>query len=125
MRLAHPVDINVCREGGINSAEVRRVRVAYVGTCDSHCVEEGGVACVQDSRFELAKDAEMAHDEPFAIIWQITKDGTVRISLRSDKNGMNVGELSGQLGNKGGGHANAAGTTFDSFTAMTEQIEIL
>lgn len=68
---------------------------------------------------------EMAPAEPFAIIWQVMKDGAIRVSLRSDKDGMNVGELAGKLGNKGGGHAKAAGTTFDSFAEMTKQIEIL
>ncbi len=68
---------------------------------------------------------EMAIGEPFAMIWQVMKDGAIRISLRSDKDGMNVGELAGKLGNKGGGHEKAAGTTFDSFEAMMEQVEIL
>ncbi len=67
----------------------------------------------------------MAKDEPFAVLWQLTSTGTVRISLRSDKNGLELPEIVAILGIKGGGHIHAAGTIFNSFDDMLKQIEIL
>lgn len=49
---------------------------------------------------------KLAKDEPFVIIYFIKSDDVV-ISLRSDKNGLNVAEIAEGFG--GGGHYHAAG----------------
>lgn len=67
----------------------------------------------------------MAVGEPFAAIWQQTKEGTIRMSLRSDENSLDVQELAGRLGEKGGGHYHAAGTAFLSYADMIKQVKFL
>ena len=68
----------------------------------------------------------MAEGELFAIMWQLTGTGSIRISIRSNKeDGMKLVELSGKLGVNGGGHLHAAGTTYTSFEEMEKQIKFL
>ena len=67
----------------------------------------------------------MCEGEPFALIWQLTKNGLVRASLRSSDGGENVMRIAQQLGYDGGGHVRAAGTAFKSLDAMLKEIKFL
>ena len=67
----------------------------------------------------------MAKGEPFAVLWQLTNEGAVRISLRSADDGEDLPPIVSQLGENGGGHVHAAGTSYKSFEAMTKQIKFL
>jgi len=48
----------------------------------------------------------LSRGRPFGVAWRIRRNG-VYVSLRSDENGVHVGELAQRYG--GGGHAHAAG----------------
>ncbi len=68
---------------------------------------------------------EMCPDEPFALIWQFTKNGMVRVSLRSTIDGENVMRIAQKLGHDGGGHDLAAGTSFKNLNEMLKQVKFL
>lgn len=67
----------------------------------------------------------MAKDELFAAIWQQTKEGSIRMSFRSDEKGLDVQEIAGRVGKNGGGHIHAAGTSFPNYDAMLKQVKFL
>lgn len=67
----------------------------------------------------------MAQGESFAIVWQVMKNGTVRLSLRSDDEGDDVSLIARHLGVGGGGHVRSSGTRFDSINNMLEVIEFV
>lgn len=67
----------------------------------------------------------MAKGELFAVIWQQTKEGSIRMSLRSDEKGLDVQEIAGRIGKKGGGHIHAAGTSFPNYDTMLRQVKFL
>lgn len=67
----------------------------------------------------------MCEGESFAIIWQVMKNGTVRISLRSDDDGTDVSLIAQHLGYGGGGHVRSSGTRFGSVNDMLEVIEFI
>jgi len=83
------------------------------------------VPILNTSQFISETGNIMAKNEKFAIIWSMNNNGSIRVSLRSDKNGINVGQLATKLGIKGGGHIHAAGLIFNSFEDMTKQIKFL
>lgn len=67
----------------------------------------------------------MAKGEPFAVLWQYTNLGTIRMSLRSDDNGLDLPPIAARFGINGGGHIHAAGTAFESLESMMKQVKFL
>ena len=67
----------------------------------------------------------MAVDEPFAILWSLTKNGLIRMSFRSNEGNEDVMKIAQKIGKDGGGHARAAGSSFENFDELTKQIKIL
>jgi len=108
-----------------NLAHIGRAKISVLTPTEfSRMVITYDVPIVNANQFISETGNIMAQGEPFAILWQVMGDGCVRISLRSDKNGEDVGKLAGLIGEQGGGHVHAAGTRFESLAAMLEDIEI-
>lgn len=81
---------------------------------------------ILNSNYFLSETANiMAVDEPFAAIWRQSKEGDIRMILRSEQNGLDVQLLAGKLGEKGGGHYHAAGIVFRSYSDMLKQVKFL
>lgn len=69
--------------------------------------------------------SKMAIGEPFAVLWHLTQNGDVRVSLRSNEiGGEDVQKIAQQIGERGGGHKHAAGTRFRTLTAFQRIIII-
>lgn len=88
--------------------------------------ESYNIPILNSNQFVSETGNIMAKNEPFAMIWQVSKTGEVRISLRSTQGiGVDVGRIAGLLGEGGGGHVHAAGTRFNSIYEMLEVIEFV
>lgn len=109
-----------------NIKQVGRAKVKVVLPTEfSRMVTTYNVPILNANQFISETGNIMAEDESFAIIWQVMKNGAVRISLRSDDDGADVSLLSQHLGTGGGGHVHASGTRFDSVNDMLEAIEFI
>ena len=65
-----------------------------------------------DARIASDVGNELSKGRPFGATFFITKDGGTQFSLRSDENGIDVGEFASKHG--GGGHKHAAGLRKES-----------
>lgn len=75
--------------------------------------EQYDVPILNTNNFISETGAKMAVDEPFAILWYVSKNGNVCVSFRSNENGgVDVQDIAQKIGEKGGGHKHAAGTRF-------------
>lgn len=83
------------------------------------------VPCLNTDHFtsELGYHMYSKKDEPFAFVWRVQNDGSVRVSLRSSDKGEDVSIIAQNLGNGGGGHIRASGTTFKSMYDMLKVIK--
>ncbi len=109
-----------------NLKQVGRAKVKVVLPTEfSRMVTTYNVPILNTNHFISEIGNIMAEDESFAIIWQVMKNGTVRISLRSDDGGADVSYIAQHLGSGGGGHVRASGTHFDSVNDMLEAIEFI
>lgn len=72
---------------------------------------------------ELGYKMYSENNEPFAFLWRIQHDGTVRVSLRSGKHGEDVSIIAQKIGTNGGGHIQASGTTFSSLEEMLKVVK--
>lgn len=108
-----------------NLAHIARAKVyVVIPTEFSRIAMTYDVPILNANQFISETGNIMAQGEPFAMIWQVMRDGCVRVSLRSDDNGEDVSVIGTNLGVKGGGHEHAAGLRFDSLQDMMEVVEI-
>lgn len=109
-----------------NMKQVGRAKVSVVLPTEfSRIVTTYTVPILNANQFISETGHLMAQGESFAIIWQLMKNGTVRLSLRSDDEGADVSLISQHLGVGGGGHVRSSGTRFDSINNMLEVIEFV
>jgi len=107
-----------------NLSQVSRAKISIIVRTQFSRIEQiYDVPMLNANHFISETGNIMAAGEPFAVLWQVMKDGLVRLSLRSDENGEDVSIIAGNLGEKGGGHMRAAGTRFSSIEEMLEFIE--
>lgn len=83
------------------------------------------VPIVNTNHFVSEIGNKLCASESFAIIWQLTKEGEVRLSLRSDEKGENVSNIVQNLGIDGGGHFHAAGTRFLNIEDFTNSVRFI
>ncbi len=106
-----------------NLAHVTRAKVEVVLPTEfSRIAVTYDVPILNTNQFISETGNIMAQGEPFAILWQVMKDGRVRLSLRSDEDGEDVSFISANLGKNGGGHVHAGGTRFDNIQEMLDVI---
>jgi len=109
-----------------NLKQVGRAKVSVVLPTEfSRMVTTYIVPILNANQFISETGNLMAQGESFAIIWQVMKNGTVRLSLRSDDDGADVSLITRHLGDGGGGLMRASGTRFDSVNDMLEAIEFI
>lgn len=108
-----------------NLAHIARAKVDVVTpTAFSRMVTTYDVPILNANQFISETGNIMAQGEDFALIWQVMGDSRVRVSLRSDENGLDVSKIAAVLGEQGGGHVHAAGTRFENIESMLEAIRI-
>jgi len=109
-----------------NLKQVGRAKVSVVLPTEfSRIVTTYNVPILNTNQFISETGNLMAEKESFAIVWQVMKNGTVRLSLRSDDEGADVRHIAQHLGVGGGGHTHSSGTHFDSFDDMLGAIEFI
>ena len=108
-----------------NLAHVARAKVnIVVPTAFSRIAMSYDVPILNANQFISETGNIMSQGESFAIIWQVMKDGRVRLSFRSAENGEDVSIIAANIGEKGGGHKHAAGSRFNSLEDMLSVITI-
>lgn len=94
-------------------SQVGRAEISVVTPTEySRMVVTYNVPIINTNHFVSEIGNKMCDGESFAVIWQVTKSGEVRISLRSNEKGENVSKIAQYYGEGGGGHECAAGTRF-------------
>lgn len=111
---------------GLGRKQVGRAKVKVVLPTEfSRMVTTYNVPILNANQFISEIGNLMCQGESFAIIWRVMKNGTVRLSLRSDDDGADVSLIAQHLGIDGGGHIHSSGTRFDSINDMLEAIEFI
>lgn len=85
---------------------------------DGYVVRAANTSCV----FSQVAN-KLAENSPFGVAWYKREDSKFVYSLRSDKNGIDVGKLAARLGESlksGGGHYNSAG--FESYDYVLKEV---
>ena len=109
-----------------NMKQIGRAKVKVVLPTEfSRMVTTYDVPILNANQFISETGHLMTEGESFAIIWRVMKNGTVRLSLRSDDGGADVNLIAQHLGINGGGHTHSAGTGFDCVNDMLEAIEFI
>lgn len=111
---------------GRSRKQVGRAKVKVVFPTEfSRIVTTYNVPILNANQFISETGNLMAEGESFSILWRVMKNGTVRLSLRSDDDGADVSLIAQHLGIDGGGHIHSSGTGFDSINDMLEAIEFI
>jgi oligoribonuclease NrnB/cAMP/cGMP phosphodiesterase (DHH superfamily) len=108
-RRCHVTPLSLVGEGEAIQRYRKQITKSHVG--HSHIVEIAGVhvPAVLCATGDIISDVcgELAKGELFAATYCPTSEGDLLVSLRSEKNGLDVGQIAKEFG--GGGHKHAAG----------------